>query len=258
MAPSNRSRSSYEPSEILVIREYYYVVLLVDRSQSMLWPFLENEENRLNTETIDYRNAIKKVQNEITFAHEKALSALRGSQICKDRYLKIYQYAFNDKLKVINPPEELSPVGIDHVVKLTKDNYYPESRTALYDVTHEALQVVEQNYLKEAREMEKRVDKLIVGVITDGEDTVYNNKPAERNEKINQIKNLMKRLRGDEGYSHLHSSVLIGLTSADFTKQRMLTVKEELTFDEAISINQLDDKAIRKAFKLFSTDAAGF
>ena len=247
-----------ESAEKLVIREYYYVVLLVDRSQSMLWPFLENENNKYEDATSDYKNAIRKVQFEITAAHEKALSALRGSQVCKDRYLKIYQYAFNDKLKLINSPKELSPVGEDEVVKLTQDNYYPESKTALYDVIHEALQVVEAKYLRQARAEEKRVDKLIIGVITDGQDTMYKDKSSEKTQKINQIKQLMQRLRGEDGYSHLHSSVLIGLTSADFTRQHMLEVKDELTFDEAISINQSDDKAIRKAFKLFSTDAAGF
>ncbi|MBL8080455.1 MAG: VWA domain-containing protein [Anaerolineales bacterium] len=248
---------SKAPDEDLVIHEYYYVVLLVDKSQSMLWPFLEDEKNRNETGTSDYRNAVNKVQQEITFAHAKALAALRGSQICKDRYLKVYQYAFNDKPMVLNPPEELSPVGMDKVFKLTASNYYPESKTALYDVVHEALQVVEQNYLRKAIEDDRRVDKLIIGVITDGEDTMYEENSPERSQKISQIKELMHKLRGGDGYSHLYSSVLIGLTSADFTKQRLLKVKEELTFDEAISINQSDDKAIRRAFKLFSTDTAG-
>src|SRR6266511_5838892 len=111
--------------ETLVVREYYYFVLLVDRSQSMLWPFLESEANRLKYDSPDYKNAVTKVQREITAAHEKALSALRSSQMCKDRSLIIFQYAFNDRKTVINMPEELSPVGIDKVVKLTKDNYYP-------------------------------------------------------------------------------------------------------------------------------------
>jgi hypothetical protein len=56
----------------------------------------------------------------------------------------------------------------------------------------------------------------------------------------------------------LVSSVLIGLTSKDFTKEKLNEVKEELTFTEAISIVQSDEKAIRRAFKLWSTDAAQF
>lgn len=242
--------------EKLVIREYYYFVLLVDRSQSMLWPFLESESNRNQDNSQDYKNAITKVQHEITVAHEKALSALRSSQICKDRYMKIFQYAFNDRKTLINGPEDLAPVGSDNVVKLTKDNYHPESTTALYDVTQEALQVVEEK-LRYVRETEHRIDKLIIGIITDGEDTVYLKRPSEKSQKINEIRQLMQRLRGEDGHSHLHSSVLIGLTSDNFTQQRLLEVKDEISFNDAISINNLEDKAIRTAFKLFSTDAAG-
>ena len=244
-----------EPSqswgEMLVDNEYYYVLLLIDSSQSMLWPFLVDQNNKHNDKSTDYINAIKKVQKEITEAHDKALSALKASRICKDRYLKVYQYLFNHRKKLINLPEELSPVGRDKVVKLTATEYKPESTTALYDVIHEALLVVEEDYLKQARENDKRPDKLVVGVITDGEDTVLDE--TEKTKRISEIKKLMMLLRNN---SHLDSSVLIGLTSADFTKQRLNQVKEELTFDEAISIDQSDDKAIRKAFKLFSTDAA--
>jgi hypothetical protein len=53
----------------------------------------------------------------------------------------------------------------------------------------------------------------------------------------------------------LASSVLIGLTGNDFSETKLKEIKKELSFDEYISINQSDEQSIRKAFKLFSTNA---
>lgn len=241
--------------ERLVVRAYYYVLLLVDRSQSMLWPFLIDQNNKNKDNTEDYKNAIRKLQKEISGAHEKALVALRGSRVCKDRYMIVYQYAFNDRLKIINFPKELSPFeGGDEVELLTEENYLPESTTALYDVIYEALDIVEKKYLRPVREKEKRIDRVIIGVITDGEDTVYVDRPDERTKKIEKINELLVNLRGNKsGYRHLYASVLIGLTSGSFTKERLQQVRNEIGFDEAISIDQTDENAIRQAFKVAST-----
>ena len=53
----------------------------------------------------------------------------------------------------------------------------------------------------------------------------------------------------------LVSSVLIGLTGTDFSENKLKEIKKELSFDESVSINQADEQSIRKAFKLFSTNA---
>lgn len=241
-------------TERITERETYYVVLLIDSSQSMVFPYLKDPNNS-NENSSDYKNAIKTVQSAMQFAHEKALNALRGSSICKEGYLKIYQYTFNHRKKLLNVPEELSPVSLDKVVKIDSSNYTPDGMTALYDVIDESLKVVYDNYLKKTLQEEKRIDKVIIGVVTDGDDTVLN--ADQKSNKIAEIKQYLKMLRGngDIKKNFLVSSVLIGLTGTDFSENKLKEIKKELSFDESVSINQADEQSIRKAFKLFSTNA---
>jgi hypothetical protein len=65
----------------------------------------------------------------------------------------------------------------------------------------------------------------------------------------------MLRGNGDIKKNFLVSSVLIGLTGTDFSENKLKEIKKELSFDESVSINQADEQSIRKAFKLFSTNA---
>lgn len=65
----------------------------------------------------------------------------------------------------------------------------------------------------------------------------------------------MLRGSGDIKKNFLVSSVLIGLTGTDFSENKLKEIKKELSFDESVSINQADEQSIRKAFKLFSTNA---
>ena len=127
--------------------------------------------------------------------------------------------------------------------------------TALYDVIDESLKVVYDNYLKKTLQEEKRIDKVIIGVVTDGDDTVLN--ADQKSNKIAEIKQYLKMLRGngDIKKNFLVSSVLIGLTGTDFSENKLKEIKKELSFDESVSINQADEQSIRKAFKLFSTNA---
>lgn len=242
-------------SERITERETYYVVLLIDSSQSMVWPYLKDPNNSNEETSSDYINAKAEVQKAMQFAHEKALQALRGSSICKEGYLKIYQYTFNHKKQVLNLPEELSPVSKDKVEKINSSNYKPDGRTALYNVIDESLKVIYDDYLKPTMENEKRIDKVIIGVITDGEDTVLDG--TDKTNKITEIKQYLKMLRGngDIKKNFLVSSVLIGLTGTDFSENKLKEIKKELSFDESVSINQADEQSIRKAFKLFSTNA---
>jgi len=241
-------------TERITERETYYVVLLIDSSQSMVFPYLKDPNNS-NENSADYINAIRTVQSAMQFAHDKALNALRGSSICKEGYLKIYQYTFNHRKKLLNIPEELSPVGLDKVIKIDSSNYVPDGMTALYDVIDESLKVVYDNYLKKTMQEEKRIDKMIIGVITDGEDTVLSDE--QKNNRIVEIKQYLKMLRGngDIKKNFLVSSVLIGLTGTDFSENKLKEIKKELSFDESVSIIQSDEQSIRKAFKLFSTNA---
>jgi len=251
--PNDLSDHSQGAEKLVVDNAYYYAVLLIDSSQSMLWPYLKDRNNnKHNTDTTDYKEAVAKVQSEISVAHKKALNALRQSSICKGGYLLVYQYTFNNKKKLLHLPEELSAVGRDNVKILEPNNYKPENPTALYNVIHEALIVVEQDYLKKARDKYRRIDKVIIGVVTDGDETEIHG--SARKEKITEIREIMKELRDNH---HLFGSVLIGLTSETFTLENLKKVRNELIFDEAISINQSDEKAIRKAFKLFSDTANG-
>jgi hypothetical protein len=244
-------------AERITERETYYVVLLIDSSQSMVFPYLKDPNNS-NENSTDYKNAIGTVQSAMQFAHQKALNALRGSSICREGYLKIYQYTFNHKKKLLNNPEELSPQpieGFDKVVRINSSNYLPGGMTALYDVIDESLKVIYDNYLKKTMLEEKRIDKVIIGVITDGEDTVLGS--DQKNNKIAEIKQYLKMLRGDGDIkkNFLISSVLIGLTGTDFSENKLKEIKKELSFDESVSINQADEQSIRRAFKLFSTNA---
>nr|MCZ7603059.1 hypothetical protein [Melioribacteraceae bacterium] len=252
---SDLFKTAFKKTERIIERETYYVILLIDSSQSMLWPYLKDQSNFNKENTKDYMDAVLAVQNAMQLAHEKSLTALRGSSICKDGYLKIYQYTFNHHKKLLNAPEDLSPVGLDRVAKINVGTYHPEGKTALYDVIYESIKVVYDNYLMKAMHEEKRIDKVVIGVITDGEDTVLDEQSKSR--QITEIKKYLNILRGDGDFSKcfLVSSVLIGLTGNDFSDNKLKEIKRELGFDESISINQLDEHSIRQAFKLFSTNA---
>lgn len=237
----------------IVERETYYVILLIDSSQSMLWPFLKDPGNSDNDESTDYKQAVSQVQKAMQFAHEKALNALRGSQVCRDGYLQLYQFTFNQKEMVLNKPEFLTPEGLDHVVKISSNNYYPEGRTALYDTIQRSLKVMYEIHLKPELDKNGRYDKVIIGVITDGEDTMLDG--PQKTQRINEIKQYLTILRGELRKSYLVSSVLIGLTGNEFTDNKLKEIRKEMNFDESISIIQADEHSIRKAFKLFTGKA---
>lgn len=78
--------------ERIIERENYYVILLIDSSQSMVWPYLDDPANSNKESTKDYQNAVLKVQTAMAHAQKKALDALRGSAICTHRYMFVYQY----------------------------------------------------------------------------------------------------------------------------------------------------------------------
>jgi hypothetical protein len=245
---SYSNKTPIVPKEQVIFREYFHVILLIDSSGSMLFPFLKDVGNWSDENSDDYKNAIYQTQKSMTEAHKKALTALRGTQECKDCFLLVHQYTFNSTKHRLNEAEELSSENVDRVIEITSENYTPYNGTALYNTIHEALSVVYERHLKAAYEQQKRQDKVVLAVITDGMDTVITDERMKK-KKIEEIKLITQKLRTN---SHLHTSVLIGLTSQAFTIKELKNVKTELGFDEAISVEQNDERAIRRALQMAS------
>lgn len=239
-------------TETLIEEPKSYVLLLVDCSGSMQDPF--NKKNNG-----DAKAGLRDVLETMTDAHQKALTALRGSSACSlHRSMWIFQYLFNQKPKILNLPEILSPLGDDKVKLIDSSNYRPEGATALYQTIEESLRHIYEKFIKPAKINEYRIDKVTIGVITDGEDnfingifyydnpTLYNQKKIEVIESIKSIKRELE--------SHLDSSVLIGLTSEDFSMTKLEEIKKELGFEFALAIDSQNDKSLREAFRTASTN----
>lgn len=276
--PKTRKNLSEDSEEIIresIIRQRptYYVLVLIDASSSMFWPYLKNRTNSNKPESSDYNNAIKQTQNAITKAHNKAIDALRGSAICQQGYLKVCQYIFNHETRLLNSPKTLNKDGMDDVKKLTSNVYYPDGMTALYDSIEESTRLIYDKYINPSKK-KREIDKLILVVITDGEDTIIDKTERYqissqrdweeqetylrmKKQKTRTIKESLKKLRGHTttGQQHLESAILIGLTNSQFSSKHLLGLKKELGFDESIAILQNDSAALRTAFRLFSGNA---
>ncbi len=228
--------------ENLVEKPKFYVILLIDSSGSMQFPF--NKICNGNKE-----QGLEAVRKAMSLAQEKCLESLRGSAHCLKRCLWVYQYVFNEEPEVINAPKLLSPFGNDEVKKIKETAYLPAGLTALYTTIEEALSVTYDNYLRPAKENSRRIDKVSIIVITDGDDnyidgvekeknvTVYNNK---KNDKIKNIKTLLRTL---------------GLVGSDFSETNLKTIQTELGFEVSISIDGENEKSLRQAFRTASTNA---
>ena len=267
----NSEEINYET--IIRQRPIYYVLVLIDASSSMLWPFLKNQASINNPNSSDYIQAIKKLQNSIKKAHLNALNALRGSRDCQQRNLKVCQYIFNHEIYPLNAPVTLDKNGLDEVKTLSSENYYPEGMTALYDTIEQSTRLISSKYIIPSKER-MEVDKLILIVITDGEDTYV--KSTEKyfygsdkkwheqevykkykKEQINKIHQNFKSLRGHNniGQKHLESAILIGLTNNQFSEKSLEKLQEELGFNESIPVSQNDEQALRRAFNLLSSNS---
>jgi hypothetical protein len=246
-----------------VERDKQYLNLLIDSSQSMLHPFLTDRSNWDKPETSDYKRAVSKTQSLIADAHEKMLNAFRGSFHCRQGCLWICQYTFNSEENLINSPEKLSSgSGYDKVMKINSENYYPDGMTALYEVVDKSLKYLYSDLMK-TMEQKRRIDKISIGIITDGQDTIiegvkWNDVETykkKKEEKLRSINNTMLLLRGngDLKKAFLRTSVLIGLTSREFKLEDLKEIKKELNFDDCFSIDKGDDISIRHAFQIPST-----
>lgn len=282
LKPNNRfeqiNNSNPNSEEIIyesIIRQrpILYVLVLIDASSSMLWPFLKDEKNASNPNSEDYKQAVKKVQNAIKNAHIKALMALRGSRDCQQRNLKVCQYIFNHEIQLLNAPVTLDKDKMDEIVTLSPENFYPDGMTALYDSIEQSTRLISEKYIMQSKK-NMEIDKLILVVITDGEDTYVNNTEKYvmnsdrkwqvqstytkyKEQKIKKIKRIFRTLRGHDtiGQKHLESAIIIGLNNKQFPKESLVELQEELGFDKSISINQNDEQALRRAFNLYSSNA---
>ena len=253
--------------EKLLEREKHYVLFLIDSSSSMIFFSLKDKKYFNDEKSEQYQKAKKSLIDTISSAHQQTLNALRGSLTCRQRAMEVYQYTFNATSNVLNEPRKLSPLGLeDKVVLIDSNNYEPFSVTALYQTLEEALGNIYTNYLKKNKDKFKRIDKLSIGIITDGEDTyidntlIYNEKElyeTKKKAKLKKIKEWLKMLRGngDLSQNHLEGSVVIGLTGEHFSKEKLEVIRKEIGFEEAISISDSNEKSIRRAFKTASTGA---
>jgi hypothetical protein len=277
-APKERfsnKKSSEEINYERIIRQrpIYYVLVLIDASSSMLWPFLKDQASINNPDSSDYKQAIKKLQSSIKKAHLSALNALRGSRDCQQRNLKVCQYIFNHEMYPLNAPVVLDKDGMDEVKTLSPENYYPDGMTALYDTIEQSTRLISKKYIMPSKER-MEVDKLILVVITDGEDTYIKNTgkyilgsdkrwreqeiyKKYKKEQIGKIHQNFKLLRGHGNYGqkHLESAILIGLTNKQFSEKALEKLQDELGFNESIPVNQNDEQALRRAFNLLSSNS---
>ena len=192
---------------------------------------------------IDVSGSMHEHTNDVILGHKEALSAIRGSLICKQKSLFLMQHLFNHESQLLNSLTRVDKSGNDAIIVLDKNNYRPHSTTALFDTLYEAINMIciEVNSLKVTR---GKKPEIVIGVMTDGADTQsksYNSK---------DIKKLMEYL---EKENVIKSSVLFGWTSRqDLSIKYLEELKTKIGFKEAIALNQSEPKAIRDAFNLFS------
>jgi hypothetical protein len=257
------------PREKIIKREYTHLILLVDYSESMVWPYLNNMKYASDPTSKPYKQGLMDFKDAIQSAHSIALDSVRKSAVCLDGYLKVTQCLFNHGRIFINEDELVSPSGEDALSRLYQIKEGPNGATALYDVVYETIQYTYQRKVLPVFESDFRGDQIIIALITDGKDTYcegvssYDSpKMYERNKdrKIEKIRNLMQKLKGFKTGAHnvLKSSVVIGLTNSmtQFTQKQLEQIKDDLYFDDCVNIDNHDEKSLREAFKLMSVNSA--
>ncbi len=215
---SSEKLGTYESVKDEIEDEPIYSSLIIDESISMS----------------SARDAVIESQND-------AISAIRGSYHCGEGLLYLIQHKFNDSSVILNPLNKVDSSGDDNIVLLNKRRYKPIGNTALYDTIFENLTML----YHEATTLEKRGRRalIIIGVITDGEDT------CSRKYTPDNIKVLVDDLtrRG-----MLYSSVIIGCNIGSRAEENLKRVQNAMGFSRYISIKGSSDKAIRDAFRLWS------
>ena len=177
---------------------------------------------------------------DVIEAHRTCVNAFRQSEDCASGRLFVMQHLFNHESELINSLTRLESNSSDNVV-LLDNNYEPSGGTALYDAVYDALLRLSM----EARMAKKENGlpaEIIIGIFTDGEDLYSNRSPSEVKVLVENLKN--------EGV--IRTTVVVGWISEYLTEQKMKELQESIGFHDTIAVKHGSDKAIRRAFNIFS------
>jgi len=188
---------------------------------------------------IDSSGSMHSYKDSVIESHPIMLDTLRKSAKCRHDALYVVQYLFSDITKLLNPFEKLDKDKNDSVVVLDQNNYEPDGTTALYKTVFHLLQDMSASIEHCYNEGVKSL--FTIAVITDGEDN-------QGGIDTSNIRTVIQDLK-TKGF--LLSSVVLGLANTQFSKNQLEDIKNELGFDQAISLGQ-NSRDIRKAFILAS------
>jgi hypothetical protein len=192
---------------------------------------------------VDKSGSMQPHTDAVIEGHRMLLDGLRGSSKCRRHALYMLQSLFSSTTEQLQKFTELSPDGVDSVVRLNRTNYCPDGGTALYQSVYQMLQDMTANLGHNSAQNLKT--QFYLGVITDGEDTEGGVDPSDIRAVVQDMKS-----RG-----HITKSVICGISSGNMDYARFVKIKDELGFDEVIMVSN-SPQEIRKAFNLMSASVA--
>jgi hypothetical protein len=179
--------------------------------------------------------------DEVVEGHQIMLESLRGSEMADKGVLYISQWLFASDTTLLQPFYPLSSDGTDSIVRLSRRNYCPNGRTALYDAVAAAADSViatVQAYKKDGMQSTVRL-----AIITDGK---------ENDSKRTTERDVQERIRKLRDTEVLESSVVLGLLNSEFTSAMLEQTRRNLGFAQAIELDRTKEREIRRAFVLAS------
>jgi len=193
---------------------------------------------------IDVSGSMQPHVSNVILGHKEALSAIRGSMICKQKALFLMQHVFNHESQLLNTLTRVDASANDTITTLNQGNYRPHSTTALYDTLYEAINLI-CSHVNSLKVTKGKKPEIVIGVMTDGIDN------QSRNYSPGDIRQLMQFL---EKESTIKSSVLIGWTNPnELSLDYLQKLQYQLGFNEVVALDQSDPKVIREAFNLWSS-----
>jgi len=192
---------------------------------------------------IDESGSMRYEKQKVIDGQNEAVKAIRGSLVCRKKSLHLIQQTFHEETTIINPLVLVDAKGNDQVTMLNGKNYNPFNRvTHLYDSLHQLVMLLtrESDYLRATK---SRKPQISIGVMSDGFDY------TSEHYKASDVKRLINNLK-NQGV--LKSSVIIGWESEQFTRDHLISLKNDLGFDEYLSLDISDPKSIRSAFRFWS------
>ncbi|MCY1660126.1 DUF4145 domain-containing protein [Chryseobacterium sp. SL1] len=191
---------------------------------------------------VDASGSMHPYKGSVIEAHREALSAIRGSMICRQKALFLMQHTFNKESTLLNTLSLVDSKGQDAIISLDNTNYHTTRTTALYDTLYDAITRLCQE-ADALKTLKGRKPEITIGILTDGEDNESTYKPQD-------IRNLMQYMEEEK---MIRSSVVIGWTgTGGFQESDLEKLRQDIGFKEYISLNLSDPSAIRNAFNLWS------